>query len=358
MKKIKILTFHRAVNYGALLQTYALYQSVKKYNEEVEILDYRCPNIENYYYRIFAKEKTVQEILKSILFVRKQRKRNQKFEKFREKYLKLADASVLERVEAETDRFLVGSDQVWNYGCTGGDTTYLLDFVKEKKKKYSYAVSFGKMTRSEEEKMKLLEYLKNFECFSMREEKGRKWIATHLGKESRLDLDPTLLLSCEEWKKISVVPKEKNYILIYSVNLPDKILEIGRRIAKEMGKKLIVITLNNKYYAKKTEKNESEASIEEFLGWFLMADFIITNSFHGTVFSILFEKEFFTLENEKTGLDNSRLQTLLERTGLLERLKKEIRETDFQKKIDYKTVKTKQKEMRQDSLSYLKEVCQ
>lgn len=357
MKKVGILTFHRAINYGAVLQTYALYKTVQKMDSKVEVIDYRCDLIENYYYHVFSKHNSVKQNIKNLLFCVKQKKRNKAFEKFREEYLPLSDKAYYmnsdkTKLQDDYSCFFVGSDQVWNYPCINGDKTFLLDFVTDKNKKNSYAASLGKMNDEQIKLMEFEKYIEDFNNISIREQDGINLIQKLTGKEARMDLDPTLLLTADDWKKVASDVDIKDYLLVYSVNLPQHVYNEAKRIAKEKNLKLVVITLENKYKAADGEIDKSQCSPNEFLGYFFNADYIITNSFHGTVFSIIANKPFNTIKNGKNGLDNSRLETLLQRLQLDSKLVDTV--SDIQN-IDYNIINRLLEDYKKESLKYIEE---
>lgn len=146
-KKIGILTFQRAVNYGASLQMYALQKTVKELGAEAEIIDYDCLRISDCY-QAFPLRALVHPrlFLHAVLNYKEQSHRNQKFEQFEKKHMTFSeklDKKALPHVADRYDAYIVGSDQVWNPLITGGDSAYFLDFVKDRQKKFAYAASFG-----------------------------------------------------------------------------------------------------------------------------------------------------------------------------------------------------------------------
>lgn len=358
MEKIGILTFHRAVNYGAVLQTYALCKAIDKLGGKPEVIDYRCKMIEDFYYKPFSKDYSIKMNIKNLLFYGKQRKRNTAFEDFRnnlipvstEKYYNSSEMKVIERIY---DTFIVGSDQVWNYKCIGGDSAFLLDFVVNGKKKNSYAASLGKMTMEELEKMNFSNYLADYNQISVREKDGFDIVKKSCLKDVEINIDPTLLIEKEEWNKIAKCDEKEKFVLVYSVNLPKKVIEIGRRVATEKRLKLIVVTLENKYLPMQNEENQSYCSPQKLLGYFANAEYIVTNSFHGTVFSIINQRDFITVKNDKLGLDNSRLETLLESLGLENRLVDDYQSNDI---IAYDEVGDRLRLLKDTSMKYLERI--
>lgn len=357
MKKVGLLTFHRAVNYGAVLQTYALNCILKKYGADIEIIDYRNELIEAYY-KFISSEIGFKANIKSMLFYLIQRKRNKQFIRFQIERLdlskKIYNYKNISEIKDKYDCFIVGSDQVWNYTCTKGDKNYLFDFMDESNDLYSYAACIGKMSDWQLAYMNFKDSLSKFRYISVREQQTKQLLEEQYNIASRVDLDPTLLLESYEWDAIAKKPEiEYEYILAYSVNLPERVRSIANSIAKKMNKKLIIITLNNKFVAKNGEINKSLASPEEFLGYIKNAKFVITNSFHGTVFSVIYKKQFITIMNNKNGLDNSRLVSLMNSLGLEKNLINDTLEYD---EIDFQSVDAKLHKMREDSIEYLENI--
>ncbi|MBQ3164449.1 MAG: polysaccharide pyruvyl transferase family protein [Lachnospiraceae bacterium] len=358
MRKIGILTFHRAVNYGAVFQMYALCKAIERLGGSPEVIDYRCKMIEDFYYKPASKDYSIKMNLKSFLYYGKQKRRNTAFEGFQNNLIPLSkekyyNSSEMKVTEDLYDAFIVGSDQVWNYKCIRGDKAFLLDFVNAGEKKNSYAASLGKMTEEELELMNFSRYLSEYNQISVREKEGFDIIKKCSKKDVDICLDPTLLLEKIDWNEISQYEETKKFVLVYSVNLPRKVIEIGRKLALEKGLKLIVVTLENKYSPMKNEENQSFCTPQRLLGYFENAEYVVTNSFHGTVFSIINQREFITIKNDKTGLDNSRLETLLESLGLESRLVDDYR---FNDKIDYDKVANNLRVLKEKSLEYLERI--
>lgn len=340
-KKIGILTFHRAINYGAVLQAYATQTVLNDNGFQAEIIDYKNQYVKEYYETPFGAAKTLKGKIASCIRYRVQKKRNNEFKGFVKNRLKLSCSYTRKNI-VETgekyDSFMVGSDQVWNLICTDYDATYFLDFVNNDEKKQSFAISLGKFETDETAYKNYLPLIEKFANISLREVAGKQFIDKHIGERATLESDPVFLLKKKEWVQIAEVPEMSNYVLIYSVDLPNRVLEHGRKMSKLLGKKLVIITLKNKKIALNENEYLKIPSPEEFIGWICCADFVVSNSFHGTAFSILLNKQFHVVKNdEKKGLDNSRLRTLLSNFGLENRLidADAITDTD---EIDYNSV--------------------
>lgn len=325
MKKIKvaILTFHRAVNYGAVLQSYGLQTALNNLGYKADILDYRNDGIENYYYKIL-KGKNPKSVVNSILTLKTQKRRNRKFIDFSKEYLSLSEKtytkSNITQAKDLYDCFIVGSDQMWNLPTIHYDKTYFLDFITDTAKKRSYAISMGKISDCENDYENYYQLINQFQNISLREYAGKNFLEKNINKSITVDLDPCFLLDKEQWRKIAKKPSIENYAMVYSVNLPANVIETARTYAKKNGLKPVFVTLRNKKIPlQSNEINLSCCSPREFLGLVDNADCVITNSFHGTAFSIVFNTNFWTVKNSAKGLDNSRLETLLNTFNLSDR---------------------------------------
>lgn len=356
MKKIGILTFHRALNYGAVLQAYALEKKIRDLNKEneVELIDYRCKKIENSR-DIMMKLKpfSLKNLIKACALICKVKKFND--------FLKLMNISKneyncnnLKELDKKYDKIIVGSDQVWNYALTDKDYTYLLNFSFKNEKKYSYAASIG-LKNLDEERKKYSEYLKKFNKISVRENESIS-ILNEIGVDvDGVHLDPTLLLTGNEWIKELSVKKEckEKYILVYNIPKPNKMLEVAEDLSKKTGYKIIYIP--NGIMPKSKNGKIVFPNIRQFIKLFANAEFIITNSFHGTVFSIEFEKNFL-VELQESGKANARIETLLKTCKLENRILDINNNEEIFKEIDWNIVNEELSKVRNESEKYLMQV--
>lgn len=317
--KVGILTFHRAANYGAVLQSYALVQALRLYGCNAEIIDYRCKFIEDYYNpKMLLLPKNWKRLIYYILF-------NGVIIPHRENYYSfLLQNNVLsEQVyksqnelkgnEYYYDSIIAGSDQVWNYATAGFDKVYFLKFVADSCKKKSYAASFGISKIPDNIKEEYRSLLSSFSNISVRETSGKAIVEDLLNREASVDLDPTLLLDDKKWKKVikNVRPEIMNldkYLLVYAISENQNLLKIANIIAKE--KQLNVVYINNRWRKNPGVLNISYASVDEWLYLFSKATFVVTDSFHGTAFSINFDIPFCTYQANSTKI-GSRIDSLL-----------------------------------------------
>ena len=297
MKKIGVLTYYNTTNYGALLQALALEEKIKEYGAECEIIKYHCENIED---REFIKppklEKNVLKYLKNIKnFILNQRKRKL-MEKFADKHMKFSnkdyDKDNIKESNHTYDKFIVGSDMVFNLDINGNDSNFYLEFA-DNNKRYSYAASLGAEKLDERYLKNFKNNLGKFQKISVREIQTQKWINDVLNKDVRVNLDPTLLLDDSFWKKYEEKTKrniKKKYILLYFLDKDDIELKTARKIAKE--KDYDIVILQNSIRKKWGCITISNASVGEFLYLIHNAEMVITGSYHGMMFSINYNTNF------------------------------------------------------------------
>lgn len=317
--KIGILTFHAAHNYGAVLQCYALQSYLCSKGHDVSIIDYRQTYLLQCYdwfnYKTMAKSFFQFDLFRKIKQIRTKKLRYDAFKKFIHKHERLAPVTTIQ--ETPYDCIIIGSDQVWNTKLTNGyDNYYWGNFEKPKKTKViSYAASLESLWPESDDKM-VAGLLNAFEKISTREEIVANKIRRLLpNKRVETVVDPTLLLDKETWAKISEEPTvHGRYVLYYQVRQSQLGKELAEKVANQKGIKVVVLSANASLY------NTPEcyaASPALFLGLIKNADFIVSSSFHGTVFSIIFEKPFISVSNMTK---DTRVSQLLNDLNLSNRL--------------------------------------
>ena len=305
MKKIGIMTFHSALNYGAILQAYALQTFLEELDFDVRIVNYRCPFIEKCYRPFFVSDgKYLNAFVRGICFGNTIKLKKKRFVCFTAKYLKLSetyyDLPSMEHISKEYDYFVSGSDQVWSPISANFDGAYFLPFAEDNQK-ISYAASIGTSKLSDEVKLEMKKRLKGFSCLSVRENSAKALLQEFdCRRQILVHVDPTLLLRKDQWEKLAAANiLSEDYILIYNVEKPVKDVEFAKKYARDH--KLKIVYINDRTLRKDNEIQYVEApSPDVFLSLFANAKVIVTNSFHGTVFSVIFKKTFYVeLENEK-----------------------------------------------------------
>lgn len=327
--KVGILTYHRAENYGALLQAYALKTYLQSLGHEVSFVDY-WPDYHDDYFKIFSKKRFIQASIKGKLvqlyylffwgIIRNKRKTN--LQEFMYKYLGLSKKPKYKTNDDVCDEFDVvfyGSDQIWRKqgmkSFPGFDYWYWgADNVKAKK--IAYAASMGTINVTNEENKILVTYLNKFDSISVREDSLKKLLDS-FSVQSQLVIDPVFLLDLEEWKKI--IPKKKvsrkGYILLYNLLGNDETVQFAKKLAREKKLKIVEITKKYKLSAVGNRYNYT-VGVENFLSLIYHADYVVSNSFHGVAFSIIFQKQFFSVG---MGERASRVTSLLNLLNINER---------------------------------------
>lgn len=306
--KVGILTFVKISNYGALLQAYGLQTAIEKCGANAELLNYYGPMYQKGKVPLVSK---INGAIKSALVNISGGIRREK--EYKERHLNLSKEFTPESIAQandEYDKFIVGSDQVWNMDLVKGDRNFLLEFVNDNKKKNSYAASIGGDKIVERYHDIVGELLRGFGgMITVREKTAQKLLQEEFGISSKVVLDPTLLLGKDDWSKVAVMPKmKKEYIVIYQMGRSKTLIKAAAEDAKRSNMQLVSLkpSLDNLICG----KNCYGAGPAEFVGWFLGASKVYTNSFHGTAFAVNFNKDLH-VEFLKKGNVNSRIGDFL-----------------------------------------------
>ena len=365
--KIGILTYHRAHNYGALLQAFALKTWLEKEGHDVEFIDY-WPQYHSAEYQLLPHFKTqsfkgkIKSIIYLILGFKKLIKRRNCYEKFIFQHLELPPKPSFTKKEEIIntrcfyDIVIYGSDQIWrkqNYPLFKGfDEVYFGSFINTQKK-ISYAASMGDIKLDSATDYNFLKsHLNQFDKISVREQDSQKLITKLLNKNTELVLDPVFLLHKNQW--INFIPKQRRgrnkYILLYQLRQSKESVELTKMIKNEYNYNIIEISGRFNPF-KVGDKYKQTLNPFEFLGLVQNAEIVVTTSFHGTAFSIIFEKQFYAL-----GMGNKaeRAKTLLRLLGISNHYLENIESVDFSQKIDYKIVMNKLQENISQSVAFLR----
>ena len=325
--KLGILTFPNTTSYGAVLQMYALYRAAERLGGEPEIINYLNSYMKNQRHTAAMQcggmKRRVKLVAKNLMHAR-QLRGFRRFEKTLCKYPPRA-IDQPEALKALADRYggvICGSDQVWNPDITGNDSRYFLDFCGPNTRRIAYAPSFGIQEFSSEFKEQIRPQLRQFDALSARENPGKIVTEELTGRTVPLVLDPTFLLQQQDWEALeeSHSAGKGGYILYYTVRRSDTLLKFCMEKARETGLKVVYIGGNAVKQLKNRDKGLCYAydlSPGEFLYLVHHAKCVVTNSFHGTAFSIHYKKDFFL---ELSSLTNSRLEQIVETTGLQDRV--------------------------------------
>lgn len=354
MKKIGILTFHRAVNYGAQLQAYALQKTVSEMGTDCELVDYICPAITKPYKPFYiAKSNPLLSFAKSCVMWNRRRKKALSFESFQNKIVKSNeqyDSSNIALANDKYDLFITGSDQVFSPWCVDFDPAYFLTFADDKKK-FSYAASFATKEIPQEMKEEFSKRLESFQKLSVREQEGVRLIDELTGKESEVHLDPTILLGADKWSEIAQCDTTEPYVLVYSVMPQISLVDFACKLAEEKNMKVIFIT-DAPHMPNKNIQCEKAVSVERFVGYFKNASYVVSNSFHATAFSVIFHKSMF-IEFQNKVNRNVRSESFLANLGISRGL---VDGKAEETPINWDDVDKKLNAQREKSLNYLREV--
>lgn len=361
--QVGILTFHRAKNFGAVMQAYALQTKIISFGVNCFILDYRCKKVENEY-KIGNDFKYYKSIKGKLLYAFNLIaviSRFLKFSQFVRKFLNISSKSFsIHTITHFTEGFdfiIAGSDQVWNNNITNFDKTYFLNFLKATSLKKAYAASFGFSEPPNELRNQYVELLSGFSTISVREKQGAKLVNELIGKDVPVVLDPVFLLEKQEWEKI-INPKlkTKDYILVFCIFSTETIELFAKDLSEKTGLK--VIHIDDNMISNIISIQKLGIGPTEFLELLLNAKYIVTNSFHGTVFAINFNKQFFLELHTSANHTNSRMQHLLDLFQLNERLIINGKHDNIFKPIDYENVNRTLAKERENSIKFLRAMLQ
>lgn len=373
--KVGILTILNVNNYGAELQCCALYRKLQQLGYDAEVINYLFGIHPEH---VFDGEKrTVPIPLKQLIKVKllpvvqnmfcmfhqkNKRLRNKRFDEFHAKYNHLTSTvypSVKSLYEAKFnyDVLCIGSDQVWNYMKGYSLEPFFACFDKNNTKRITYASSIGLSSLSVEAEQVFKKELASFAYISVREQQASEILEKLLDRKIDVVLDPTLILNKQEWievAKYDMCPKEK-YLLVYIVTIKpcDYVLTLARHIAKQRNLKIVRICRDA--YPEHSGSDVEEiltAGPSDFVGLFSKAEFVVTNSFHGTVFSINFSKPFYSVIKSHHST-NSRLTSILKKLGLEDRIVPVGSQLPMISDIDFSDPSAKLEAERKLSIEYI-----
>jgi len=349
--KIGILTYHRAHNYGAVLQAYALKKHLEKYSSEVEIIDY-WPDYRAGMYETFDSSylkqnfslfvKTKKTVRQCILLIGRLI-RAKRFDQFIKSNLDVVNRPFKSgnSIPDDLDVIFIGSDQVWRYNdmpsFKGFDAVYWGEFPKsERTRKYTYGASMGVIVDNDESRKFISRQINNFQRISVREEDLKQLIKMCTKQHIERVLDPVFLLSRNDWK--SIVPNKKKikgkYLVLYNILSSKRAQKIAKVIAKEKGLQVIEITAGVGLRFNPGTLKQTYGPLE-YLQLLKEASFIISSSFHGVAFALLFQKNFYALGMKN---NSNRVTNLLESLNIGERYLSENINSIGMEDVDYKKV--------------------
>lgn len=375
MKQVGIITYHHYYNYGTVLQAYALQKSVEAVSgKSCEIIDFRSAEEKK-----LTKSQLIALRLKRMFVYVKEWKRVWRLKK----YAGVLSAKVPAFNKFFAEDLVVGDVVYHNYAelrnnppqyevyVTGSDQTFspkiglnpamFLAFPPEGSKKIAYAPSVGVSSLTEDEKKTISNYLSSYSELSCREARGVELLKECAsGKNVKLVVDPTLLLDANDWNQIAEKTTiQGNYILCYFIGHRKYYRDYARKLSEQAGYPLYFIPVSWMDLEKQNNMLPT-AGPKEFLGLVRDAAIVLTDSFHGTIFSINYRKDFYSFLKIKGGsaaLDNSRITGILARLGLKDRLLDETCNVNFSP-VDYTFTEQKLTEERESSKAFLKNALQ
>lgn len=354
--KIGIVTFHCSYNYGSALQAYALQTYLKKCGYNAKIINYvDLINFEDY--QLFRKslyKKKIKSLVGDLYYLLPNYKRKKSFERFADKYFdltdkKYTDLSSMKELNNCFDTFICGSDQIWNINCTkGANPAFFLAFANDDKTRIAYAPSIADKSIDFSNNDEVKSYLKKLDYVSVREDSFVPMLENITNKSVAAAVDPTLLLDRADYERIALnAPFDGDYIFAYILEENDTLNNYVNTLSKNNNIPVI-------YIDKKTQRcfengiNAYGIAPDEFLSIIKNAKYVVTNSFHATVFSVIFEKNFITFPTQSSG---SRMVDLLTKLSLDSRIYSN--NIDIERTADFTFAKEQLAKLSQKSKEFL-----
>lgn len=348
MKKVGIITFNRSYNHGAVLQAFALRKAIESLGYEAYVVDYTLTSDYAIYNPSIFSAGLLNFPIKALMYNRN-KKRAEAFESFRKLYLNLTsehffDGDDLSILNKDFDIFVAGSDQIWNLRFIGIVKDFFLNFSDDSKVKIAYAPSIGDSYEETKQNAAILNnYLKTFSAISIREQKGALILSEIIGHEVPVVLDPTLLIDSRIYANLAAPIHSGKFIFAYFVGKANA--DCVKEIARKKRLKVKYQAASILFHAENTIQDGPLG----FLGYIASAEYVITSSFHGTIFSILFKKKFCVCNLSE---NDERVRSLLTKLNLTSRIYHDG--FDIDEDIDYNKVQKILAEERLHSLNFLR----
>lgn len=362
--KIGTITFFKK-NYGAILQAYALQATLESFGHTAEVIDYDA--VPQRTEGLFTSWNGAKQIIIGISGILRRKlliERKRRIAEFHKQHMNISvkkyfSSDDLKGGLSEYDTFICGSDQVWNPSSNHDrKRSFYLAFAKQDQAiKISYAPSFGVSSVSQSCRQEIRPWINDIPNLSVREETGRAIIEQVTGRQAEVVLDPTLLLESEHWDRLAAPSMIKTpYILVYSTSQRGLFSELVKHIKKTTRLPVVVLSLNSLNLIPRADRVIYNAGPREFTGLFANATCVCTNSFHGTAFSIIYRKPFWSVPHNTT---NSRIADLLRRIKLSNRqLSASDQFPESPLEIDYTTPSSLLDREKQQSIDFLKTALQ
>ncbi len=359
-KKVGLLTWHYYDNVGSNLQAYALFRTIINKGFDCKFIDYRKKEFDDAFVKKIIKDFFI--FLNKIGIIKDTSKYAFKSKQFQKKYFvttRKCNKDNITQVSKEFDILLCGSDQIWAPSVF--DETYLFAFANNANKN-SYAASLGLNSIPVELQPKYKKFLSDFNKISVREQQGQK-LLSQIGIKSQVVLDPTFLLEKNQWVKISnnkVVDKQKKYIFCYLLGKNKKQLEYIKNYQNKTKLELIIYSPTNDISEYRFKNVIKRIGPEEFVSYVSNSEHIFTDSYHGCIFSIIFEKKFhiflrFDDKNDKNS-QNSRIYNLVNILNIENALITDYDKPNLHEIEDYERINSILNKNKKNSFDYLSSI--
>jgi len=336
--RVGLLSLPRYFNYGTHLQLYALQTAIVRHGYACEVLDYD-PSFEHPPQQLVQRVSSMLKEPARLIHGVRERTQAARLDKLAEPRVRRFQQFLDERIMLGARRYgsfeeleqhpptcagyVVGSDQVWNPIGHYGDRAYFLSFAEESKRA-AYAPSIGVSEVAPEHEDWLCTGLAGMTHLSVREQRGAEIIRALSGREAQVVLDPTLLLTAEDWSRIAApVERTRPYVLLYALQADAYVRTRAAELATHLGADLVVLPWHRcDALGRTTMKRVFDAGPEQYIGLFKNAAAVCTDSFHGSVFSVIFRRPFFSFRRYENAVEasfHSRITNLLTITGLQSR---------------------------------------
>lgn len=340
MKKVGIITFHASHNCGSMLQAYALQQKIFEFGYTNEIINYINKGSKRFYSVTppicrngIPRPRLLLAWLKTLPYVNLIKEHTQYYNDFLQNYFVLSskeysNSKELSKANFDYTHYIAGSDQVWNIKCIDAGDAYYLDFVK-KGKKIAYATSLGATIIKDYAKdiSVYRKLISSFDRISVREKNAISQIEELGGKNVEMLIDPTLLYTKEEWSKMLPIGDrliKEDYIFYYAFTYSDEVNKTVLEISKRYN--LPVYIMDARAWGPKNVKKwgfklTKESGPISFLNFMKYSTLSLTTSFHGTVFSVIFEKPFWYIDSSMHSKNDDRASSLMKQLQIEDRMK-------------------------------------
>lgn len=329
--KIKAITFHRAHNHGSVLQAYALQTFLIKFLDsqgidcDYEIIDF-FPDVQKRLYSVFKPLSSLKNIIKNVIALKHYKAlslRHKRFDLFVKNHLSITSTYDTEKSLNENpplaDLYISGSDQIWNVRAKDFSPAYFFSFLPKEARRISFAVSFGplEIDWNKYDIDKYVELLERYDYISTREAGSAENVRLLTGISPETHLDPTFLLTAEDWRKIQSDVNYNNgrYILLYCLEPSKQQVSMAQSISVKLDLPIVVLRYNNKNDWFNPFVKRYDSGPCDFLSYIDNAALVLSSSFHGTAFSIIYNKPFYVFD----GMKDNRISAILSEIGLTER---------------------------------------